>query len=135
MARHKLEARRVSFVLRTQDFRHTRYELVFSRPTNVPSVIVPLINAPLDTIYRPERRYRLTDVALAHLRGEGETQLDLFGECLRPSGCSASMTALTVWIPSMANIPCSWGPALPVVRIIIVAFSPLQVIGGFGSPY
>ena len=83
MARHKLEARRVSFVLRTQDFRHTRYELVFSRPTNVPSVIVPLISAPLDTIYRPVRRYRLTDVALSHLRGEGETQLDLFGECLR----------------------------------------------------
>jgi hypothetical protein len=45
-----LEARRVSFFLRTQDFRHTGYELILSRPTNIPSVIVPLINAHLDTI-------------------------------------------------------------------------------------
>jgi DNA polymerase-4 len=81
--RHHLEARRVSFFLRTQDFRHIGYELVLSRPTNVPSVIVPLINAQLDTIYRPELRYRLTGVVLSHLRGEGDTQLDLFGEALR----------------------------------------------------
>jgi DNA polymerase V len=81
--RHKLEARRVSFFLRTQDFRHTGYELVLSRPTNVPSVIVPLINAQLDTIYRSALRYRLTGVVLSHLRGEGDTQLDLFGEVLQ----------------------------------------------------
>ena len=72
----------MSFFLRTQDFRHTGYELVLSRPTNVPSVIVPLINAHLDTIYRPEV-HRLTGVVLSHLRGEGDTQLDLFGEALR----------------------------------------------------
>jgi hypothetical protein len=46
-------------------------------------VIVPLINAQLDTIYRPTLRYRLTGVMLSHLRGEGDTQLDLFGEALR----------------------------------------------------
>src|SRR5438132_3791119 len=65
------------------DFRHTGYELLLSRPTNVPSAIVPLINAHLDIIYRPELRYRLTGVVLSHLRGEGDTQLDLFGEALR----------------------------------------------------
>ena len=81
--RHHLEARRVSFFLRTQDFRHTGSELILSRPTNVPSVIVPLINAHLDSIYRPELRYRLTGVVLSHLRAEGDTQLDLFGEVLQ----------------------------------------------------
>ena len=63
--RHKLEARRVSFLLRTHDFRHIGYELLLSRPTNIPSVIVPLINAHLDIIYRPGLRYRLTGVVLS----------------------------------------------------------------------
>ena len=68
--------------LRTQDFRHTGSELVLSRPTNVPSVIVPLINAQLDTIYCP--RFGIGSPAvLSHLRGEGDTQLDLFGEVLQ----------------------------------------------------
>src|SRR5262249_41954147 len=49
----------------------------------IPSVIVPLINAHLETIYRPEQRYRLTGAVLSHLRGAGDTQLDLFGEALR----------------------------------------------------
>ena len=34
--RHKLAARRVFFLLRTQEFRHAGYELVLSRPTNIP---------------------------------------------------------------------------------------------------
>ncbi len=92
--RHHLEARRVSFFLRTQDFRHTGYELVLSRPTNVPSVIVPLINAHLNTIYRPELRAKPCG----------------------PSGCAASMTALTGWTPSTASILCSWGRAFPPCR-------------------
>ena len=45
--------------------------------------VVDDINANLDAIYRPELRYRLTGVVLSHLRGEGDTQLDLFGEALR----------------------------------------------------
>ena len=65
----------MSFFLRTQDFRHTWYELALSRPTNVPSIIVPLINAPPDTIYRPELRYRLTGVVLSHLRTGGNTHV------------------------------------------------------------
>jgi hypothetical protein len=44
---------------------------------------VALINAHLDIIYRPEQRYRLTGVGLSHLRGEGGTQLNLFGEVLQ----------------------------------------------------
>jgi hypothetical protein len=45
--------------------------------------IVSLIREHLDVIYRPNTRYRATGVVLSDLRGEGETQLDLFGEALR----------------------------------------------------
>jgi hypothetical protein len=44
---------------------------------------VPLINQHLDTIYRPDLLYRATGVVLSDLRGEGDTQLDLFGEAVR----------------------------------------------------
>jgi hypothetical protein len=44
---------------------------------------VPLINAQLDSVYSPDLRYRCTGIVLAGLRGEGGTQLDLFGEVLR----------------------------------------------------
>jgi hypothetical protein len=56
---------------------------VLSRPTNVPSAIVPLINQHLETVYCPDILYRATGVVLADLRGEGDAQLDLFGETLR----------------------------------------------------
>jgi DNA polymerase-4/DNA polymerase V len=81
--RYALEARRVFFLVRTQDYRHAGYDLVLSRPTNVPSAIVPLINQHLDTLYRPNILYRATGVVLSDLRGEGDRQLDLFGEALR----------------------------------------------------
>jgi nucleotidyltransferase/DNA polymerase involved in DNA repair len=51
--RYKLEARRVSFLLRTQGYWHAGYEIVLSRPTNIPSAIMPLITKHLDTLYRP----------------------------------------------------------------------------------
>jgi hypothetical protein len=55
----------------------------YPRPTNIPGDIVSLIREHLDVIYRPNTRYRATGVVLSDLRGEGETQLDLFGEALR----------------------------------------------------
>jgi hypothetical protein len=78
-----IKARRVFFLLRTQEFRHTGYELILSWPTNIPSDIVPLIRAHLDVIYRPKMLYRATGVVLSDLWEEGEAQHDLFGEVLR----------------------------------------------------
>ena len=36
-----------------------------------------------NAVYRPNTLYRATGVVLSDLRGEGEAQLDLFGEALR----------------------------------------------------
>ena len=81
--RHKLTARRVYFLLRTQDYRHAWYELVLSRPTNLPGDIVPLIRAHLEVVYRPKTLYGATGIVLSDLREEGDAQRDLFGEALR----------------------------------------------------
>ena len=49
-----------------------------------PSAIVPLINHHLELpSIAPGLLYRATGVVLSDLRGEGNTQLDLFGEALR----------------------------------------------------
>jgi len=92
--RYKLEARRVFFLLRTQGYRHAGYELILSRPTNVPSAMVSLINESLDLPYRPGQFYRATGVVLSDLRGEGDTQLDLFGEALRAERVREIYTAI-----------------------------------------
>jgi DNA polymerase-4/DNA polymerase V len=81
--RHKLEARRVFFLLRTQGYRHYGYEIRLSHPTAAPQVIVPLIRAHFDAVYRADYTYRATGIVLSELRGEGNAQLDLFGEAAR----------------------------------------------------
>ena len=81
--RHHLEAKRVFFLLRSQDYRHSGYEIKLSRPTNIPSDIIQVVNEHFDLVYRPKIMYRLTGVVLSGLRGEGDAQLDLFGEALR----------------------------------------------------
>jgi hypothetical protein len=45
--------------------------------------LCPSFNHHLNTFYRPDLLYRATGVVLSDLRGEGETQRDLFGEALR----------------------------------------------------
>jgi DNA polymerase-4/DNA polymerase V len=92
--RYHLDARRVFFLLRTQGYRHAGYELVLSCPTNVPSAIVPLINQHLDHVCRPKQYYRATGVVLSDLRGEGDAQLDLFGEVVRAERVRAVYTAI-----------------------------------------
>ena len=81
--RYHLEARRVFFLLRTQGYRHYGYELTLSHPTAMPHVIVALIREHFDRVYCADYTYRMTGVVLSDLRGEGETQLDLFGEVAR----------------------------------------------------
>jgi DNA polymerase-4 len=81
--RHKLEARRVFFLLRTQGYRHYGYEIRLSHPTAAPQIIVPLLREHFDEVYRADYTYRLTGVVLSELRGEGQAQLDLFGEAAR----------------------------------------------------
>jgi nucleotidyltransferase/DNA polymerase involved in DNA repair len=65
--RHKLEARRVFFLPRTQGCRHYGYEIRLSHPTAAPQVIVPLIREHFDAVYRADYTYRLTGIVLSDL--------------------------------------------------------------------
>lgn len=81
--RHKLAAKRVFFLLRTQDYKHYGYELKLSRPTNLPGEIVSVIADHIKYVYQPDTLYRLTGVVLADLTEDTIRQADLFGDVLR----------------------------------------------------
>jgi hypothetical protein len=81
--RYKLEAKHAFFLLRSQDYRYSGYEVTLSRPTNIPSDIMRVVQEHFDMVYRPTVLYRLTGVVLSGLHGEGDAQLDLFGKALR----------------------------------------------------
>lgn len=55
------------FLLRSQDYRHTGYEVALTRATNIPSDIMRVVQEHFDTLYRPTVLYRLTGVVLIHL--------------------------------------------------------------------
>lgn len=81
--RHHLAAKRIFFLLRSEDYRHYGYEVKLSRPTNLPNEVVGVINKYFDEIYNPNVKYRLSGVVLANLQEDKLHQLDLFGEELK----------------------------------------------------
>ena len=120
--------------MRTQGYRHAGDELVLSRPTNVPSAIVSLINQHLDLLYRPRQYYRATGVVLSDLHGEGESQLDCLERYCGPSVCAASMPPSISWTLNTASTPCSWDPAKRCRVASIMATGQNSPAGACCSP-
>lgn len=81
--RHKLAAQKIFFYLRSQEFAHSGYEFTLSRPTNLPSEIIPLLREHLAQVFRPRTPYRLTGIVLANLVEDTVHQMDLFGESVK----------------------------------------------------
>lgn len=81
--RHHLAAQKISFFLRTQDFRHLSCELKLSRPTNIPEEIIMAMESHLREIYDHEILYRQTGVILHDLREDTVHQMDMFGAEIR----------------------------------------------------
>jgi len=81
--RHNLSARRVFFILRTQDYKHYGYEVKLSRASNLPNEIFSVINSHINYVYHPNTLYRLTGVVLADLQEDKVHQIDMFGEKLK----------------------------------------------------
>jgi DNA polymerase-4/DNA polymerase V len=92
--RHGLTARKIYFLLRSQDFRHHGCEVRLSRPSALPNEIMSLIEANLDKVYYPGKLYRLTGVVLADLVASGTEQMDLFGESLHAQKLAKVFDAL-----------------------------------------
>ena len=77
--RWELVARRVSFFLKTQDFRYHSLELDLPHPSALPQDVLRVIEPAFARVYRPGVRYRTTGVTLLSLEARGQAQLDLFG--------------------------------------------------------
>jgi DNA polymerase-4/DNA polymerase V len=79
LRRHTLFTTRISFFLKTQDFRYRGLEVKLSRAVSTPEEILSVIRDRFDRLYRPADLYRATGITLgelAHVRAE---TLDLFG--------------------------------------------------------
>ncbi len=81
--RYKLEAKRLYFFLKTQDFNYQGAEIRLNRPSAFPNEIIGLIRPLFNEIFNHNSQYRATGVCLFKLKPQGSLQLDLFGEALR----------------------------------------------------
>ncbi len=80
--RYNLAATEVSFVLRTQEFRHTAIEAKLSRATNIPTEIIPIAKGVFEHLFKAGVPYRGTGVTLFKLQTPSR-QLDLFNSLVK----------------------------------------------------
>jgi DNA polymerase-4 len=86
--RFELSAKRISFFLKSQSFRYRVCDLTLARATNLPSDILPVIEARLESLIRPGEIYRTTGITLADLTEHAERQPDLFSDPKKLAGKS-----------------------------------------------
>lgn len=83
-ARHyDLATTRISFFLKTKDFRFFNYTITILTPTNVPEMILPLVQEKFVDVYKKGILYRTTGVILQNLSPVNAVQKDLFGNADR----------------------------------------------------
>jgi len=92
--RHGLLAKRVFFLLLTNEFTHTGYEVKLSQATSLPQEIMRVISTHFDLIFDPSTPYRQTGVVLADLQSGDGTQLDLFGDTIKTLSAARVFTAI-----------------------------------------
>ncbi len=73
-----LAATRVSFFLKTRDFRYRRVECVMPTPTALPHIILDAIRKSFGSVYDPSMMYRATGVTLFGLVPISHVSQDLF---------------------------------------------------------
>jgi DNA polymerase IV len=79
-ARHfNLGAKKISFFLKTKEFRYRRAEITFLDRSNIPEVIIPFIHKNFDSVYQSSILYRSSGVTLHDLAKQRVSQGDLFG--------------------------------------------------------
>jgi nucleotidyltransferase/DNA polymerase involved in DNA repair len=81
--RYKLEALRLYFFLKTQNFNYQGAEIRLNRSSAFPNEIIGMIRPLFHEVFNPASQYRATGVCLFKLKAQGSLQLDLFGETLR----------------------------------------------------
>ena len=83
-ARHyQLFATKVSFFLKTKDFKFSNCTITLPTPTNVPEMIIPLVREKFVDMHKKGILYRTTGVILQNLSRKHATQQDFFGNTER----------------------------------------------------
>jgi nucleotidyltransferase/DNA polymerase involved in DNA repair len=77
---HKLQARGMSFYLKTQEFTYHNVSLELALPVSNPTEVMKHIEDHFDEIYAPGILYRASGITLRGLIAEGAVAGDLFGE-------------------------------------------------------
>ncbi|KKQ99073.1 MAG: polymerase IV protein [Parcubacteria group bacterium GW2011_GWF2_40_69] len=83
-ARHyKLVSKKISFFLKSRDFKYFTLKIVLDSPTNAPEVLVHEVRLRLGEMYKPGVIYRTTGVTLSDLVPDTVQQGDLFGSGIK----------------------------------------------------
>lgn len=75
----QLVTKKISFFLKTTDFKYHTCAIDLTSPINTPEIIVSLIGRKISEVHRPGILYRTTGVVLQDLTPSSSTQNDLFG--------------------------------------------------------
>lgn len=76
---YKLVPKKVSFFLKSQNFKYFAFTIKLSSPTNAPEILMPFIHANFGKVYTKNILYRTTGVILEELVSDTVSQGDLFG--------------------------------------------------------
>jgi DNA polymerase IV len=81
--RYHLEAKKLYFFIKTQDFNYRGVEIKLNQGSILPNDLIKLIRPVFEDIFDQAYEYRATGICLFKLSTIGNMQLDLFGEALR----------------------------------------------------
>ena len=76
---YSLVPKKLSFFLKTQDFKYYQFTVALETPTSSPEIIVSLARKYFDQIWKPKILYRTAGVTLVDLFSADVVQNDLFG--------------------------------------------------------
>jgi len=84
-ARHyKLAPQSVSIMLKTKNFRYITSEIKLLQPTNIPELLLPIVQKEFFKIYTKGTMYRTAGITFRELHDYGTVvQIDLFGDSFR----------------------------------------------------
>ncbi|KKQ35970.1 MAG: polymerase IV protein [Candidatus Nomurabacteria bacterium GW2011_GWB1_37_5] len=71
---------KISFYLKTQDFKYRKLELDLPYPTNLPEEILKVVSEHFGQVFKSELLYCATGITFSKLKNKNEEQFDLFGD-------------------------------------------------------
>lgn len=83
LRRHKLATKKISFFLKTQDFKYDGLEFKLSSATDTPTEIITEIKKMFEQVFCSDKLYRATGLVAADLTEIKNRQMDLFGRSRR----------------------------------------------------